>query len=163
MLKKVLLYISLTGILMANVDIPNNQCAIIISSSKYLYEIKDYINNNIDDQTYLNVYQSNNGRYAISIGFLKDYQVKNIMKRWKRSGKIPSDSFCAKSYKFTRELNVNEYRNNYKTYSNNLEHSKSTNYTPENTVSEEETYTIGDLLTLTPWGRGFKFLKTLKK
>jgi len=164
MLKKIILYISLTGILIANVDIPNNRCALIVASSKHLYEIKNYIDNKINDKRYLNVYQSNNGRYAISIGFLKDYEVDRVMNRWKSSGKIPRDSFCAKSYKFIREVRISEYNNNnYNTYSSHTNKPNNRNYETQNKVSEENSPILDIITTFTPWGRGLKALKLLKK
>jgi len=117
MLKKLLIYTLLTGVLTAEVDIPSNKCALIITSSKYMYEIKDYLENKLDDKKYLNVYIANNQRYAVSRGFLTDNEVDAVMKNWKASGKIPQDSFCLKSHKFVRELLPYEYSSSNTSYS----------------------------------------------
>ena len=111
MFKKILLTLSLTMILYSDVDIPDNKCALIIASSDSMSEIKEYLSDNLDDKRFLNVYVANNQKYAISRGFLTDDEVDIIMKKWKISGKIPQDSFCAKSSKFIRELAESEYTN----------------------------------------------------
>ena len=106
-IKSLLLFLMLSTSAYSNVLIPNNQCALIVASRTNITEVKNYINDEVSNKKYVNVYISNNGWYAISIGFLKNNNAKSILKKWKISGKIPQDSFCAKAHKFTSEVNLN--------------------------------------------------------
>jgi len=102
--KNLFLLFSVYSLYGNDVGIPDDTCALIIASRQTKYEVKEYIDNNISDTRYVTIYQSNNGWYAIALGFLKDYQSKYIIRKWKDSGKIPSDSFCTKGNKFKREV-----------------------------------------------------------
>lgn len=103
-IKAIFILILLSKILYSDVLIPNNKCALIVASRATISESKDYIKNQVTNKKYVNLYQSNNGWYAISIGFIKNNNVRSILKKWKNSGKIPMDSFCAKANKFVSEI-----------------------------------------------------------
>jgi len=89
------------------VVIPHDKCALIVASRKTKKDVRDYIDENITSTRYLNIYKSNNGWYAISIGFLKEYQKNSILKNWKKIGKIPSDSLCSKGSRYLYEVSPN--------------------------------------------------------
>ena len=104
---KILLFgVFLNTSLFGDVLIPEDQCALIVASRSTKAEVKDYVNNEISNSRYVTIYRANNGWYAIALGFLKDNEKRTIISRWKKSGKIPQDSFCAKSYKFQEEINI---------------------------------------------------------
>ncbi len=92
-IKLILLFSILSINLYPDALIPGNQCALIVASRASISEAKDYINNEVSNTKNVNVYESKNGWYAISIGFLKSHEVKPVMGKWKKSGKIPQDSF----------------------------------------------------------------------
>ena len=79
----------------------------IVASRATILESKDYINHEVKNKKYVNLYESKNGWYAISIGFLEDNKVRSILKKWKNSKKIPKDSFCAKASRFVLEIDLN--------------------------------------------------------
>ena len=111
-MKKIFIAIVMSIVLYADVDIPSNKCALIVASSTTMSEVRDYINNEIANKEYVTLYRANNGRYAIALGFLKDNEVDRVMSKWKRIGKIPQDSFCAKSSKFREEISYDNYTRN---------------------------------------------------
>jgi len=91
-----------------NVGIPADTCALIVASRETKADVKAYIDDNISYTKYVTLYEANNGWYAIALGFLKDKESKSIMKKWKNSGKIPSDSFCTHGNKFKKEVFIND-------------------------------------------------------
>jgi hypothetical protein len=88
-----------------NVKIPKNTYALIVAARRTKAETRDYILGHIKDRRFLTVYRSQNGWFAISIGFLKRNQ-KYILNQWKRSGKIPQDSYLTKGKKFVSEVYI---------------------------------------------------------
>jgi hypothetical protein len=110
-----------TSSLYGDVLIPSDQCALIVASRSTKSEVKDYINNEIKNTKYVTIYKANNGWYAIALGFLKDSEKDSIISKWKRSAKIPHDSFCAKSYKFKEEIHIDfsNANNSYESYHSN--------------------------------------------
>ena len=109
MLKKSLLYCLLFSFIYGNdVGIPNDSCALIIASRETKSDVKAYIDENITYTKYVTLYESNNGWYAIALGFLKNYESKAIMRQWKNEGRIPSDSFCTHGNKFKKEVFIDD-------------------------------------------------------
>lgn len=94
--------------------IPTNKCAIIVASRKTKKEVTNYIDENINNTKYLNVYKSNNGWYAISIGFIKKSQSKKILDDFKKKNIIPFDSLCSEGARYISELSPNMYTQNIK-------------------------------------------------
>lgn len=90
------------------VVIPKNKCALIVASRKTKKDVKAYIDDNITNTRYLNIYKSNNDWYAISIGFLKRSQHKSIINQWKKIGKIPSDSLCSSGSRYLYEVSPDQ-------------------------------------------------------
>jgi hypothetical protein len=90
------------------VVIPHDKCALIVASRKTMQEVFDYIDENITSTRYLNIYESNNGWYAISIGFLKKSQKNYVLEKWKSVGKIPSDSLCSTGRRYLYEVPFDE-------------------------------------------------------
>jgi len=91
-----------------NVGIPDDTCALIVASRETKADVKAYIDDNISYTKYVTLYESNNGWYAIALGFLKDNESKSVMKKWKDIGKIPRDSFCTHGNKFKKEVFIND-------------------------------------------------------
>jgi len=123
-----------------DVLIPNDQCALIVASRSTEADVKDYVNNEIENKKYVTIYRANNDWYAIALGFLKDYEKDSIMSKWKENGKIPQDSFCAKSYKFKEEVYMNFSKNNniQKLYEETSNNDKKTykKYYPTNKINK---------------------------
>ena len=94
-----------------NVGIPNDSCALIIASRKTKMDVKAYVDENITYTKYVTLYESNNGWYAIALGFLKNHESKSIIKQWKRDGKIPNDSFCTHGDRFKKEIFIDNIYN----------------------------------------------------
>jgi len=109
MFKKSLLYFLLFSFVYGNdVGIPDDSCALIIASRETKSDVKAYIDENITYTKYVTLYESNNGWYAIALGFLKNYESKSIMRQWKNEGRIPSDSFCTHGNKFKKEVFIDD-------------------------------------------------------
>lgn len=89
------------------VVIPKDKCVLIVASRKNMRDVKDYIDENITNTRYLNIYRSSNGWYAVSIGFLDKTQKKSTLKSWKRVGKIPHDSLCSNGSRYLYEVSPN--------------------------------------------------------
>lgn len=104
------------------IDLPNGECPLIVASRITIAEVHDYINVNISDRRNLKVYKAQNGWYAISIGELKPNEVEPVIRRWKNSGKIPQDSFCAAPDRLVYEVDwgVQTDKKPRKTMQNNL-------------------------------------------
>ncbi len=118
-MKVILVFSILSTSLYSNILIPNNQCALIVASDTDYYKAAEYAETKVENKQYLNIYSTTNGRYAVSIGFLKNYESKNIISKWKENGKIPQDSFCAKADILENEINMLSkpmYTNNSSTY-----------------------------------------------
>ncbi|MDP8174102.1 YARHG domain-containing protein [Phocoenobacter skyensis] len=106
-MKRSLLFLSLLSAFPSYAEqFPNNECALIVASRQTMDEVKDYINENISDRRYLRIYKASNGWNAISIGMLKPNEVEPVMTKWKESGKIPQDSFCANGVKLNEEIDL---------------------------------------------------------
>lgn len=128
MMKFILLYFLTFTFLYGNtVGIPKDTCALIVASRKTKIDVKAYIDDNISYTKYVTLYESNNGWYAIALGFLKDKESKSIMKKWKSIGKIPNDSFCTHGNKFKKEVFINEkvYSSSSKNYNASYSNHKS--------------------------------------
>ncbi len=80
------------------------KCALIVASRKDYSSAITYIENNIKNKDYLQIFEMNNGRIAISIGTLNHGEVSKVMQSWKAIGKIPEDSFCAEPNMISEEL-----------------------------------------------------------
>jgi len=112
-----------------NVGIPDDTCALIVASRKTKTDVKAYIDDNISYTKYVTLYESNNGWYAIALGFLKDYESESVMRQWKSTGKIPSDSFCTHGNKFKKEVFINEDKVYVSSNSSNYKKSSNTKST----------------------------------
>ncbi len=82
--------------------IPDGKYAVIIASRPSLSEAEEYIAT-LPNTQYVNVYKSQNGWYAISLGFLNDDELY-VFDKLKEHNRIPQDSFCTRGKKFIREV-----------------------------------------------------------
>jgi len=87
----------------ANVLIPKNKCAVIVSVTSNKQDALREIDN-LSNKRYVNLYKTYNDNYAVSIGFLKKYNSNNIMNAWKRKGKISYNSKCLGAENFKEEI-----------------------------------------------------------
>ncbi|WP_299872668.1 hypothetical protein [uncultured Sulfitobacter sp.] len=70
-------------------------CALIVASRPTISEARDYVLSSVTDRRYLKAFRSRNGWIAISIGTLKAHEVDAVVSKWKKSGRIPKDSYCS--------------------------------------------------------------------
>jgi hypothetical protein len=142
MFKKTFYLLLLGSYLYSNeVGIPNDTCALIIASRATKADVKAYVDENITNTQYVTLYQSNNGWYAIALGFLKDNEAKSIVQEWKNNGKIPKDSFCTHGNKFKKEVFLNtydDYVNNKKIEKINYSSSKESKSSKCKNISSEK-------------------------
>ncbi len=80
-----------------------NECALVVASRRTVSDARAYAAN-ISNKSYLKIFQSSNGWYAISIGTFKPRKVEPIMAKWKLSGKIPRDSYCSRGDNYIAEV-----------------------------------------------------------
>lgn len=82
------------------------QCALIVASRSSIAEARAFVRANVSDRRYVKGFLSSNGWIAISIGTLRKGEVSSVMSDWKRSGRIPQDSFCSTGTKFTAVVDL---------------------------------------------------------
>ncbi|MBS9783276.1 MAG: WG repeat-containing protein [Pasteurella sp.] len=108
-MKRSLLFLSLLSAFPSYAEqFPNNECAVIVASRQTVDEVKDYINENVQDKSKVKVYKSSNGWNAITVAMLKPDEVEPVITEWKASGKIPQDSFCSRGQNLNEEVVLND-------------------------------------------------------
>lgn len=84
--------------------IPPGRCVLVVASRQLLSEVRDYILTERVDQTFLQVFPSSNGWYAITVGALRPDEAPGEIARRVSRGEIPGDSFCSRGQEFGRPL-----------------------------------------------------------
>lgn len=109
-------------------------CELIVKSKPTLSSARAYALN-ISDKRFVKIFKSSNGWYAISIGSLKPHEVGPVTRKWKASGKIPSDSFCSKGKKYVAEY---DWRTGKRLIANNRNSSGSSKPSHNGVFSDDE-------------------------
>ena len=84
--------------------IPDGSCAIIAASRQNLSEVKDFIGNLDSSLTNIQVFQSTNGWYAVSVGLAPIQQGRRSVENLVQQGLIPSDSLCSSGKMYVAEV-----------------------------------------------------------
>ena len=104
------LILSLATAAHAEVAIPKGKCAFIVASRSSIDEVNSFLAG-VDDSLHRNlqVVESSNGWYAISVGVIPEDEFDDIKARRVAAGIVPADSLCSKGTKYTRVLDEDEY------------------------------------------------------
>lgn len=86
--------------------IPDGSCAIIAASRQNLSEVKDFIGNLDSSLTNIQVFQSTNGWYAVSVGLAPIQQGRRSVENLVQQGLIPSDSLCSSGKMYVAEVDL---------------------------------------------------------
>lgn len=82
----------------------DNQCAVIVASRQTMAEVQDYVREKKLNRKTVKIYPATNGWLAIGVAVIDDNTAKKTLIKWKKSGKIPSDSFCSSGKKFAQAI-----------------------------------------------------------
>ncbi len=86
--------------------ITGDSCALVVAARPTVSEARNYAASQIADKRFLTGYRSKNGWVAISIGTLKPHEREPVMTKWKASGRIPEDSYCATGSAFVEAIDL---------------------------------------------------------
>lgn len=84
--------------------IPQGHCVLVVASRPLLSDVRDYILTERVHQTFLQVFPSSNGWYAITVGALRTEAAAAQIARRVSQGEIPGDSFCSRGREFAGPL-----------------------------------------------------------
>ena len=109
-LAAIALMLSFATVAYADVTLPKGKCAFIVASRSSIDEVNSFLAG-VDDSLHRNlqVIESSNGWYAISVGVIPDEMFEDLKAERVRKGIVPEDSLCSKGAKYTRVLDEDEY------------------------------------------------------
>jgi len=83
--------------------VPEGHCAVVVASTQTIEDARD-VAYSIREFDQVAIYESVNGWYAVTVGYLETRRQAETLRRWKRAGRTPQDAYCAPGARFVARV-----------------------------------------------------------